>query len=350
MHININKNKYISFDKFIHKALYDKNTGYYMQKNPFGKSGDFITSPNISILFSEMIAIWCIAFWENLGCPKKINIIELGAGNGEMMSQMIKVFEKFDKFKKSCNYFILEKSHYLKKIQKKKLIANKITWLNSIKNIKKGPNIFLANEFFDALPIKQFTKKNNKWFEKVVIKKNVNKFEISDVEKNIKKIEKKIGINLSKNQKVIEFSPLMFKILNNISNKIRKFNGGLLIIDYGYLEKKMQNSLQSVYQHKYNDILSNIGKSDITYRLNFSLINELVKKLNLKVEGLTTQRNFLTKLGIVNRAEILAKKLIFSKKADIYYRLKRLIDNNSMGRLFKVMFVTKKNINFKLGF
>jgi len=84
--------------KFINKALYNKKSGYYMKSNPFGKEGDFITGPNISILFSEMIAIWCVSFWENLGCPKKINIIELGAGNGEMMFQMIKAFNNFNKF------------------------------------------------------------------------------------------------------------------------------------------------------------------------------------------------------------------------------------------------------------
>ena len=348
--MKINNSKYTPLVKFIDKALYDNQIGYYMHKNPFGKNGDFITSPNISILFSEMIAVWCIAFWENLGCPKKINIIELGAGNGEMMSQMIRDFERFSKFKESSNYFILEKSHFLKKIQKKKLITHKITWLNSISSLKKGHNIFLANEFFDALPIKQFIKKNKKWFEKVVKKNNMNKFEITDIKKNIENIERKIGINLSKNQKVIEFSPLMFKILHIISKKINTLNGGLLIIDYGYLEKKMKDSLQSIYKHKYNDILNNIGKSDITYNLNFLLIKKFVKKFNLKVEGLTTQKNFLTKLGIINRAEILTANLNFLKKADIYHRLKRLIDKNSMGELFKVMFITKKNINFKIGF
>ena len=157
--MKISNNKHISFDKFVDIALYHKKTGYYMKKNPFGKDGDFITAPNISILFSEMLAIWCIAFWEHLGYTKKINIIELGAGNGEMMFQMIKVFERFNKFRDSSNYFILEKSQFLKKIQKKKLNSRKITWLNSINKLKDGPNIFLANEFFDALPIKQFIKK-----------------------------------------------------------------------------------------------------------------------------------------------------------------------------------------------
>ena len=348
--MKISNNKYIPFDKFIDIALYHKKTGYYMKKNPFGKDGDFITAPNISILFSEMLAIWCIAFWEHLGYPKKINIIELGAGNGEMMYQMIKVFERFNKFRESSNYFILEKSQFLKKIQKKKLNSHKITWLNSINKLKNGPNIFLANEFFDALPIKQFIKKKNKWYEKSIKKNNINKFEFVNVITNIKNLEKKIEINLSKNQKIIEFSPLTYDYLNIISKKINTFQGGLLIVDYGYLKKKMRDSLQSIYKHKFNNILDNFSKSDITYNLNFFLLKKIVKKLNLKVAGLTSQRNFLTRLGILDRAEILAKNLQFSKKADIYYRIKRLIDRNFMGELFKVMFVTGKNIKFKLGF
>ena len=348
--MKISNNKHISFDKFVDIALYHKKTGYYMKKNPFGKDGDFITAPNISILFSEMLAIWCLAFWEHLGCPKKINIIELGAGNGEMMCQMIKVFERFNKFRESSNYFILEKSQFLKKIQKKKLNSHKITWLNSINKLKNGPNIFLANEFFDALPIKQFIKKKNKWYEKSIKKNNINKYEFVNVITNIKNLEKKIEINLSKNQKIIEFSPLTYDYLNIISKKINTFQGGLLIVDYGYLKKKMRDSLQSVYKHNFNNVLDNFGKSDITYNLNFFLLKKIVKKLNLKVVGLTSQRNFLTKLGILDRAEILAKNLQFSKKADIYYRIKRLIDRNFMGELFKVMFVTGKNIKFKLGF
>ena len=233
--MKISKNKYFPFDKFINKALYDKKRGYYMSKNPFGKKGDFITAPNISILFSEMLAIWCIAFWENLGCPKKINIIELGAGNGEMMHQIINIFNRFNKFRESSNYFIIEKSQFLKKIQKKKLISHKITWLSSLNKLIDGPNIFLANEFFDALPIKQFIKKNNKWFEKNIKKNNFNKFEFVNVATNIKNLEKKIEINLSNNQKIIEYSPLTYKYLNVISKKINSYQGVLLIIDYGYL-------------------------------------------------------------------------------------------------------------------
>ena len=104
------QSKEIPLDKFIFNVLYNKDYGYYSKKNPFGKNGDYITSPNISRLFSEMLSIWTIAFWENLKFPKKLNVIELGGGNGEMVLQMIKTFEKFTKFSNSCNIFIYEKS------------------------------------------------------------------------------------------------------------------------------------------------------------------------------------------------------------------------------------------------
>ena len=348
--MKINKNTYISLDKFIDRALYNKKFGYYMNKNPFGKDGDFVTAPNISILFSEMIAIWCIAFWENLGCTKKINIVELGGGNGNMMLEMIKVFERFDNFKKSSNYYILEKSHFLKKIQKKQLVDHNVKWIDSLNKLNNGPNIFLANEFFDALPMKQFIKKNDKWFEKKIKILSKNNFELVDAITNIQSLEKKIGIDLKKNQKIIEFSPLAYKYLNIISKKINTFGGGLLIVDYGYLQKKMKNTLQSVRKHKFSNILEDFSNSDITYNISFYLLKKISKKLNLKVAGITTQKNFLTKLGIMQRAEILARNLKFSKKANIYNRLNRLIGNKFMGNLFKVMFITKKNNNFKIGF
>ena len=118
----LKNNTKIPLDRFINKVLYDKNNGYYMKKSPIGYKGDFITSPTISIMFSEMMAVWLISFWEKMGCPKKINIVELGAGNGDMMLQILKTIEKFNKFKLSSNFIIYEKSPYLKKLQKKKLM------------------------------------------------------------------------------------------------------------------------------------------------------------------------------------------------------------------------------------
>ena len=185
------KNSLISLDKFIEESLYNKQHGYYMKKNPFGKSGDFITAPNISILFSEMVAIWVISFWEKLDRPKKFNLIELGAGNGEMMKVLVNTFNKFPKFKKSCKINILEKSELLQQVQKANIRNAKIKWLDNLNELNNLPCIFIANEFFDALPIKQFLKKEKIWYERYVKFINDKRLEYSDVPFDMAKFEKK---------------------------------------------------------------------------------------------------------------------------------------------------------------
>ena len=321
-----------------------------MRKNPFGREGDFITAPNISRMFSEMLAIWILGFWENLENPKKINLVELGAGNGEMMKILLETFKKFPVFFDSCNILIHEKSLRLKKIQKDKLDKDKIIWITDLKEIKKFPTIFIANEFFDAMAIKQFTKKKDLWVEKYVNLKNKKKAFFVEKSFNMKKFEKKIGYNISKNQKFIEYSLVGVSYLKKLTDIIKKNNGGLLIIDYGYMEKKMKNTLKSISNHKHSNILENIGKSDITHNINFYLFKKIIDQLGGLKGLITTQGSFLVKLGIKNRAEIISQNQSFSKKADIYYRLKRLIDEKEMGNLFKVMFIKKKNNKYKLGF
>ena len=344
------KNYLVTLDKFIEESLYNKKYGYYMKKNPFGENGDFITAPNISILFSEMIAIWVISFWEKLNCPKQFNLIELGAGNGEMMRILIQTFDKFPEFKNSCKISILEKSDLLLQTQKANIKNKKIKWLNNLNELNNFPCIFIANEFFDALPIKQFLKKEKKWYERCVKFTSDEKLKYLDVPFDMQKFEKEIKFKISYNQKFIEYSPLATKYLKTIVKKIKLNDGGILIIDYAYVEKEMKNTLQSVSKHKYRDVLKGFRNSDITYNLSFNLINKIIKKLGPCSSLSTTQKQFLTKLGILDRAEILSKNMLFSEKADIYFRIKRLIDNSQMGHLFKVMFIKNHKNKFELGF
>tara|TARA_B100001057_G_scaffold101975_1_gene99101 strand:+ start:285 stop:1331 length:1047 start_codon:yes stop_codon:yes gene_type:complete len=340
----------LPLDKFIDISLYDKKIGYYMNKNPFGKDGDFITAPSVSRMFSEIIAIWIVGLWENLGSPRKFNLVELGAGNGSMMKILIESFISFPNFLKACNIVIHEKSPKMIKIQKKELKLKKITWISEIKKIKKIPTIFIANEFFDSIAIKQFIKKKNLWFEKYVkINKDKNGIFLNK-KFNMKKFEKKINYNISKNQNFIEYSLQGLKYLKDITEFIKINNGGILIIDYGYLEKKMKNTLRAISNHQYSNVLHNIGKTDITHNINFYLFKKLTQQLGGVENMITTQRNFLIKMGIEKRAEIISKNQNFSKKADIYYRLKKLIDENEMGKIFKVMFIKMQKNNYKLGF
>ena len=340
----------LSLDKFINFSLYNKKFGYYMKKNPFGERGDFITAPNISRLFSEMIAIWTVSFWQSLGSPKKFNLIELGAGNGEMMKVLIESFENFPGFINSCNFVIHEKSPSLIKTQKKKLFKTKIKWVSKISELKKSPSIFIANEFFDAIPIKQFKKKGNSWFERFVNLTDQKNIFFFEKKADIKKIEKKIKFKVSQNQNFIEYSKDGLSYLKSISQIIKRNSGGLLLIDYGYMGKKMKNTLQGVSKHKFANILDNIGNIDITHNINFNLFQRFIKNLKGLESNITTQKQFLIKMGIKQRAEIISKNQDFLKKTDIFYRLDRLINEKQMGNLFKVMLIKNKKNRFKLGF
>ena len=340
----------IPIDKFIEDALYNKKYGYYSKTNPFGKSGDYITAPGISFLFSEMIAIWIIAFWENIGKPKKLNLIELGPGNGDLCKILIKTFKKFPNFNKCINIYLYEKSNLLKNIQKKNIKEKKINWLNSINKIKDGPLLFFGNEFFDAIPIKQFKKKNNKIYEKHLNLQNglLNKIILKKAPNEMIKELKKF--NLIKSDGVIEYPKLGLEELNVIIRKIKKFKGGLLLIDYGFLENRNIDTLQSVKNHKKNKIFENIGKADITSHVNFKLLRDYFVKNKLKTNKIVTQSFFLKKIGIINRAEILSKRMSFKDKSDLYFRLERILDPKYMGRLFKVIFAYKSKKKFLLGF
>ena len=348
--MKINRETSLPLDKFIEFALYDKDTGYYMKKNPFGKEGDFITAPNITRLFSEIIAIWVITFWKSIGSPKKFNLLELGAGNGEMMKVIIATLKSFPECANSCNFQIHEKSIFLTNQQQQNLKSDDVTWVDDINKTNSNPTIFLANEFFDALPIKQFFRKKKDWFERFVDLKEISKAKFKEHITDIKKIEKNLKFEISKNQDIIEYSPLSFKYLKDICNIIKKNDGGILVIDYGYLNSKMHETLQAVNNHKYSNVLEDIGDSDITYNINFNLFEKFVAQFNNLDSIVSNQKKFLSSMGIVQRAEIVSENKPFSKKSDLFYRIRRLIDEKQMGELFKVMLVKKKNNKFKTGF
>ncbi len=347
----IKKGKSIPLDKFINIALYDKKEGYYVKNNPFGKRGDFITSPLVSNLFAEMIAVWCVAFWENLGKPKKILLIELGPGDGSLCKDLLKTFQNFKDFYNCMEIRLLEISHKLKKIQKTKINEKKVKWINNIDNIDYGPIIFLGNEFFDSLAIKQIYKKNNLLLEKFISLSNNKKkvkFLYKKADKDLVNSIKKL--KLISSGKTIEYPVDAIKFLKKIAIKINKFDGGLLAIDYGYTKKKNSDTVQGIKKHKFFSPFSISPTNDITSHVNFSLFAQILKKNNLNVEKIVNQSSFLQKIGILNRANIISKNMTFKMKANMFYRLNRLLNTKEMGSLFKVLFAQKKNGKFSLGF
>ena len=345
-----NNSKVLPVDQFIENVLYNKKSGYYSSKIPFGKKGDFLTAPGISNLFSEIIGIWLISTWNTLGRPKKFNIVELGPGDGSLTKILLKTFQQFSTFNQATNIFLYEKSNLLRKLQKKNINNLKVKWIKNFTSIKKGPIIFFGNEFFDAIPVKQFSHKRNLLLEKYYSLNKKNKIDEIYKKASGKYVSQIKKFKILKNLKFVEFPKLGLDELNKIIKKISELGGGLLLIDYGYLTPKNKNTLQSLIKHKRNKLLDNLGKADITSLVNFNLLNEYFIKNNLKVKKVVTQKFFLEKMGIIERANNLSKKMSFKEQSNLYLRLKRLLDTKLMGNLFKVIFTYKSKKDNFLGF
>ncbi len=350
--IDLKINKAIPVDKFVEKALYNHKVGYYTNRFPFGNKGDFITAPTISNLFSEIIAIWIISSWEKFDKPKTFNFVELGPGDGSLSKVLVNTFKKFPKFNKAVKIYLYEKSNFLIKIQKEKLKNEKVKWVKHFNMIKDGPVIFFGNEFFDAIPIKQF-RKSGKIFKEKYFKldgKYINEIYKKASEKDTYKINTFKTLN---KLKFIEYPKLGFLELDKVTKKIFNLNGGILLIDYGYLNKLEKNTLQVIMKNrkiKIKSLIKNFGKADITSLVNFGLLKEYFNKCNLKVMEVVTQKYFLERMGIIKRAEILEKNMTSSQKNYISSTLNRLLNKQLMGELFKVIFAFKHYKNNFFGF
>ena len=346
----IKKKKILPLDQYIDFCLYKFKQSYYQKKNKFGHGGDFVTSPHVSSIFSEMITIWIILFWNKIKKPKTLNILELGPGDGTMGKDIISSLGKINFFKSKVNYYFLEKSKSLKKIQKKNLKNEKnIYWIDNLKEFEKKDNlIILGNEFFDALPVKQFGKRGDSWFEKYVFfnKKKQLSFVFKKAKlESIRKIEKIYNLKINK---FIEYPPNLEKLIKNISNLLKNKNSIFLTIDYGEDSKICNDTIQAIYKNKKSNILQNVGESDITYQVNFFHLIKLFKKNKLHLVEFTTQSNFLQKLGIKERAANAKKNLKKNQQLLLDSALKRLLHPLEMGSLFKVLIISNQyNTDFK---
>jgi NADH dehydrogenase [ubiquinone] 1 alpha subcomplex assembly factor 7 len=348
----IYKKKNIPLDKFIDIALYNKQLGYYENKKIFSRDGDFITSPFISSIFSEMISIWIVSYWIYLKKPKKINILELGPGNGLMINQIINSLKKIKTFDANFNIYLHEKSESLIKVQKENLNNFKnIVWIKNINKIKQYPTIIIANEFFDAFPIKQFFKINNNWHEQCIsFKKNIKKiiYYKNKINNNIlKKYSKFFNINKSK---IIEYPVKIENYLNSISKIIKKNNGIFLTFDYGYSDIVGKNTLRAIKKHKIVDLLKEYTDCDITFDINFNILKNIFKKNNVRCIGAVSQNFFLQKLGIMERASQIVKKQNVIDSKNLILSINKLINPKEMGNTFKALAFCNKNCKFNLGF
>lgn len=338
----------ISLDKFIEISLFEKN-GYYRNVQPLGKNGDFVTAPEISQLFGEILGLYIYNFWyNNIQCD--FNLIEIGAGKGTLLNDILRINKSFKPFLESININIFEINKKLIEFQKISLAKTdfdlkKIKWVEKFDLLQKKPSIIIANEFFDCLAIKQFIKINNKWYEKKInFNKKENKFyfinSILYEKKLCNKLDKLADINKLNENEIIELSYSRDEYFDKICNFLKRNSGLALIIDYGYTNPIRYSSLQSICLHHSTSILDYPGNQDITSLVNFNDLVKIAKNNNLNIYGPLTQEEFLIKHGIKERKKKILSKANSIQKTIIEKGYKRLIDKKQMGDEFKFLVVS----------
>ena len=337
----INNNQGIRIDEFISNALFKKNS-YYSIKNPIGSKGDFITSPEISQMFGEILGAYILNFWIN-NIKSEFNLIELGPGKGTLLNDLLRTTKLNKKFNFLVNIILIENNKKLIQIQKKnilKLKTNDIIWLKKFNIKSKLPSIIVGNEFFDCLPIRQFYK-NSKWLEKLIINNKTKKI-ISFIDEEVK--DKKLLKKLEKYEDcgVAEISKERSILFKKLCKHIYLNDGLIILIDYGYKNPIKNFTLQSTYNHKKTHLFDNLGLQDITSHVDFNELINIAKEFNLKAISYMTQRNFLISNGIFIRKEKLKKNVIKEKKEIIEKEYIRLTDNKKMGGNFKVLIISSK--------
>ncbi|MBU6338497.1 MAG: SAM-dependent methyltransferase [Rickettsiales bacterium] len=348
---------------FMHNALFDDKTGYYRTKNPIGKNSDFITAPEISQVFGEILAAYILQIAATKKSP--IALVEMGAGKGTLFFDILSTIKKLAQknisqasdFLERSTFHIIEINSVLREIQQKKLSDFKVDWHENFDDFSKylsplSPGFdsaqptaiklanaeifFISNELFDCFPIDQFVLTESGWRERMILEK---KFTLADFDKKTHEfVESEIG-SLAPVGAVFEYSSSARNFMSQLCELLKRQGGMAINIDYGYVKNEFVNTLQALKNHQKVDVLENAPESDISALVDFNSLVKIVKTHNLN-SSLISQKEFLTALGIEERrAKLLAVNS--QKSAEINSAIDRLINSDQMGDLFKCLILWK---------
>jgi len=343
----------ISISNYMQISLSDPEHGYYRKKSPIGTRGDFITAPEISQIFGELIATWLISCCQSFKLDTELCLAELGPGRGTLMMDILRVFSKIESFNKSVEVRMIDINEQMIAEQKKKLSAYpdmNIEWKESIDDLPKKPLLLVCNEFFDALPINQFVMTEKGWREKMInldVDDNLSYSLSNDITPHTALIPKDITKDAPLDS-IYEVSPASISIMKQVSSHINKYGGFAIIIDYGYYGNCYKDTFQAIKDHKYHDVLDSPGLADLTAHVDFDYLSNIAKDENLNVYSNTTQGDFLKNMGISIRGSLLSKNSEQKEKIDD--DIHRLISSDEMGTLFKCLAITSKDIQQPFGF
>jgi NADH dehydrogenase [ubiquinone] 1 alpha subcomplex assembly factor 7 len=326
----------ISVAQFMALALHDSESGYYATRDPFGREGDFITAPEISQMFGEMLGLWLGQVWIDQGCPKNIHLVELGPGRGTLMADALRVLKRVPGFCDQVQLVLVEASATLREIQKDRLKESgaRIRWTTHF-DLTDVPLLLIANEFFDALPVRQFVKTAKGWCERmVVLKDGALAFALAP------QITPAAAIPASRagapEGGLYETSPAATALIAEVARLIARHGGAALLLDYGYADVGFGETLQAVRAHKSRPVLAEPGSSDLSAHVDFAALADAARTEGAVISGPKGQGAFLHDLGISARAAKLAAANP-QQAGEIREALDRLTAPARMGTLFQAM-------------
>lgn len=343
----------ISVAEFMAEALGHPEYGYYMGKDPFGTDGDFTTAPEISQMFGELIGLWCANTWLALGKPAPFTLAELGPGRGTLMADVLRALATVPACRDAVQVHLVESSPYLRERQREALAGVDVTWHDRVDGLPMAPVIFIANEFFDALPIEQHVRGNAGWHRRLVglDTETATRFIFTHAP-DTEPLENLPALAATHTEvgTIAETSSPTQEITEEIARRVRSHTGAALIIDYGYAAPSIGDTLQAVRRHNFAPILEQPGEADLTAHVDFSALAQSAKEGGATCWGAIPQGEFLRRLGIETRAGMLVANATPAQKNDVETALRRLIDDDQMGTLFKVLAIGAPAANPPAGF
>ena len=326
----------MGLDRFIGHVLGHPEYGYYMTRDPLGRAGDFTTAPEISQMFGEMVGAWLANMWMQHGKPPSFILLEMGPGRGTLMADVIRVCGQVPGFMDAAQVHLVEMSPVLKSAQKNALNGMNVTWHETLDTLPcHNPIFFVANEFFDALPFKQYIYSDDGWAERCVDIESED-FVFTQQMVMVDPLSGK-GFPAPKNGDVYEDAFIRDDVMKTLCKRIRRQAGAGLIIDYGHLEHGFGDTFQALKAHEYSNPLNNIGESDLTSHVDFAALKDAALQQDVQVLGMAEQGYFLQALGIQLRARHLLQKASGETAQNIQKALHRLVHSDEMGTLFKVI-------------
>ena len=339
-------------------ALCHPQHGYYATRDPFGAEGDFTTAPEISQVFGELIGAWLVHAWSEIGEPSAFNLVEMGPGRGTLMADVLRVGKVRPKFLAAANVWMIEASGRMRYAQQRTFHdlgapATRATWADKLDDVPPGPALFLGNEFFDCLPVRQFVRTaettDTPWRERLVGLDETGEG-LAFVLGQEPLPEPPGAPHGARPEDVFETSEAARDVAGQLAARLSEAKGRALFIDYGHGRSGFGDTFQAVKDHRQWPVLASPGEADVTVHVDFGALARRARSDGARVDGPVPQADFLGRLGLKQRLDAIVGGADEAVSADIRAGAERLIHPDQMGQLFKVMAISSPDLGEPAGF